>query len=211
VLEVVRDYSVNGSAESIATLVDQVLCSLPTGWSRHQFIENENRQRIDPRMYVFLVPEGLQHPIANVHFAASKTAAQIARIEDQHRESLPPKEYNAIAEEFSDFCTPIAEKLGLKIIFPPDRYDIASDLTPASLRAFQQFSNRMSTSQGSERQGFLEFIAHTHRSRSPLTSNMLKRWLVEVEHWPEVRANYTVNEYAFGRELLKCFAPMQSE
>ena len=111
------------------------------------------------------VPESAKHSIANVYFAAGKSVAQIARIEDQHQESLPPKEYNAVAEEFAYFCTPVAEKLGLKTIFLPDRYDIANDLTPASLRALR-FSNRMSTSHGSEREGFLVFIVHTHRSQS---------------------------------------------
>jgi hypothetical protein len=211
-LEVFRNYEIHGSTAAITALADELSCCLPHGWSRNQFIENENRQRIDLRMYVFVVPESGQHPMANVHFAAGENVAQIAGIEDQHhRESLPPKEYNVVAEKFASFCTPVAGKLGLQFTLTPDRYDIANDLTAASMRAFQVFSDRMSTSQGSEREGFLEFIVHTHRSKSKLGSSILKRWLIEVKRWPDDRAGRTAYEYEFGRELLRYFASVPSE
>jgi hypothetical protein len=34
---------------------------------------------------------------------------------------------------------------------------------------------------------------------------MLRRWLIEIEHWPEEQASDLTFQYDFSRDLLKCF------
>jgi hypothetical protein len=181
--------------------------SLPQGWSRNRFIENErDRKNEDYDLHVFTQSE--RHPMGHVSLSSRGHLLQIVAIEGPHREGMSRADYNAVVEEFRCICAPIAEKLGLKMGSTSDQYDISKDINSEAMRAFRAFSHRMSTSQGSEQQGFLDFIVHTHRSRSNLTPGTLRRWLIEVENWPEDRADRTAGEYGFGRDVLKCNASM---
>jgi hypothetical protein len=92
-------------------------------------------------------------------------------------------------------------------------YDLSSGLeslddwtdqdTAAALQRFSSAANK-STGRGHPLDGdrWIAFLLTAHRKNSPLNSEQLSRWLVELERWPSEIANELASEYNLGRLLL---------
>ena len=78
-----------------------------------------------------------------------------------------------------------------------------SEEAAAVLHRFSVTANKsMGSSHPADRGGWFEFIFAVHRARDRLDSDILARWLAEVEEWPSEVVEDLVIQYEFGIALL---------
>ena len=78
-----------------------------------------------------------------------------------------------------------------------------SEEAAAALNRFSVTANKSTgSSHPSDRCRWFEFIFAAHRAQGRLDSDILARWLAEVEDWPSEVANDLVIQYEFGIALL---------
>lgn len=79
-----------------------------------------------------------------------------------------------------------------------------SEEAAAALHRFSVTANRSTGSNHpSDRCRWFDFIFAAHRAQSRLDSDVLSRWLIEVEDWPSEVVEDLVIQYEFGIALLK--------
>ena len=87
--------------------------------------------------------------------------------------------------------------------------DVLSASAVQALRGFSSLANR-SVLHPLDRERWNRFLGMAHREQALLTSDMLQRWLVEEEKWPEDKAFDLTVEYEHARGLLKTYEAQQA-
>ena len=73
----------------------------------------------------------------------------------------------------------------------------------AALRRFSVLANKSTgSSHPSDRERWVAFLIKAHQDERSFNSDLLMRWLVEVEGWPEEVADKLASQYEFGLDLL---------
>lgn len=79
-----------------------------------------------------------------------------------------------------------------------------SEEAAAALHRFSVTANKSTGSKHpSDRRRWFDFIFAAHRAQSRLDSQILARWLTEVEEWPSEVVEDLVIQYEFGVALLE--------
>jgi len=117
------------------------------------------------------------------------------------------QQYNAALRQFSDqTVAPVAARLGLRLDISNDRQSLTDWMSQGTADLLVRFSRLANKSTGSshpmDRDRWLAFVIAAHKEQSK-AADTLKRWLIEVEHWPAEAAWDLVIEYEFGLELLQ--------
>lgn len=116
--------------------------------------------------------------------------------------------YNAILR---DFVARIAEPAArvstfdIELTSPRESLDDWLDAEPATaLRRFSRLANKStSASHPMDRERWYAFLIATYRASKRLDTDQLVRWLVEVEHWSEDKAQELAIDYEFALGLLE--------
>lgn len=123
---------------------------------------------------------------------------------------LGPKRYNAILQDFVErIARPAIDECGLQLELS-DEYQSVEDWLSAdaaeALKTFSQCANKSTgTAHSLDRSRWNRFLIEAHRSRSQLDTNLLERWLMEVEGWSDDAATKLIIEYERGRALLTAY------
>ena len=81
-----------------------------------------------------------------------------------------------------------------------------SEAAADALRRFNALANKSTgASHPYDRQRWFDFVIQTHTDRSELDPDLLHRWLIESEDWPEDQASDLAIEYERSRALLARF------
>jgi hypothetical protein len=115
--------------------------------------------------------------------------------------------YNALLQDFAArVARPAAEMAGFKIELTSNRQSLDDWLPVEAATALRQFSVLANKSTGSshpsDRKRWLAFLIKAHQDKRSFNSDLLMRWLVEVERWPEEVADKLASQYEFGLDLL---------
>ena len=82
--------------------------------------------------------------------------------------------------------------------------DWISEDAATALHTFSLAANK-STGAGhpSDRQRWFEFLSAVHENHTKLDTDLLGRWLVEVEDWPPEMAHDLVDKYQYSMDFLR--------
>ena len=136
--------------------------------------------------------------------------AQISNIVPKRFGELTVSEYNQLFDSFyKRVLSQAVGDLHLDVKVSGGNQDISNWLKPdaiAKLNAFSALANRGSgSSHPADHQRWIAFILATHKEKANLPVNVLRRWLIEVHHWPETIAIDLVSEYENALELLVAY------
>mgnify|MGYP000865275891 CR=1 FL=1 len=119
---------------------------------------------------------------------------------------LSIRQYNHALRLFHErVASPVASRLGLRIEISKDRESLTDWMSSGAADLLRRFSATANKSTGSshpsDRARWMAFLIAAHKERLQIAEK-LKRWLIEVDRWPQERAIELVIEYEFGSELL---------
>jgi hypothetical protein len=214
-MKVFQDLILKGTAEKLKECIAAIEERLSDGWTRSCGLEREaGLVDFDP-MYCFSCSSRENRPACDLWIASrSSTRLYVSNIVPQDRSSLTYDQYNAVLREFLDrFAQAAADSTGVEVELGnanPQLEDFLSVTTAAALRAFSSHANR-SILHSLDHERWNRFLSNAHRDQSSLSSDMLRRWLVDEEKWPEDIANELVIEYDQGRRLLETYESLEAQ
>ncbi|WP_280190826.1 hypothetical protein [Delftia sp. PS-11] len=133
---------------------------------------------------------------------------KVSNIVPQNVGELGIAKYNSILRDFvAKLVEPAAHAGGFEIELssPHQSLDDWLDTEPAAaLRRFSRLANK-STGAGHpmDRDRWYAFLISTHRASKRLDTDLLVRWLVEVEHWSDDTAYDLARDYELALGLLE--------
>lgn len=116
--------------------------------------------------------------------------------------------YNAALQDFvKQVVQPATQDAIIKIDLGKAAESIADWISPEAAALLRLFSAAANKSTGSahpmDRRRWFEFLIATHRAGKHPSAEMLSRWLVQVDGWPERVASRLAVEFEFGLALLR--------
>jgi hypothetical protein len=209
-LEVFQDFEVRGARPKLTTFLSHLFRALPDGWSRD--IGQEKRlkpQFQNARQFVIQIAFKNERPAANLFLIVQESTLKVTNVVPREPGKLTRAQYNSLVEEFAQSARPIANRLGLHTHITSNQTDIRVLLTPETFSALRAFSAMANKSTGSshpmDRERWLRFLVLEHSGGARLDGEILRRWLIEEERWPENEAYDLESEFAFARDLLRAY------
>lgn len=206
-----QDLDIEGPSEGLMPLAEQLEKVLPGKiWQRDPKKEEAMQSASDHslRAVVFNRTADDILPAASLSLVVSGGGARVGNIVPVKTGQLTMEQYNAILNDFVTVgIKPIAQALRLKPRLTSAYRQITDWLSAAAVKKLLQFSRAANKATGSahpsDYKRWLAFILQTHQDRAELSAELLVRWLVEVERWPEETAHTLGSEYTFGLDLLE--------
>ncbi|MBN8755164.1 MULTISPECIES: hypothetical protein [Variovorax] len=117
-------------------------------------------------------------------------------------------EYNRVLNAFlKEIAEPAAHQIGYASSLSEPELPISAWLGAIGAEALRKFSAIANKSTGSghpaDEKRWMEFLIEAHRHDAKLDGSTLRRWLIEVEQWPDSVAERLTGEYDFALDLLK--------
>ncbi|WP_439395187.1 hypothetical protein ACRQ5Q_39450 [Bradyrhizobium sp. PMVTL-01] len=210
-LEVFRNFEITGDQAKFTNFLSQLSKSLPSGWKRNANREKEIRHASakDARTFVFsIAPQG-ERPAANLFLMRSAHSVRITNVVPVEYGKLSKSQYNSFIDEFSRAAAPIAESMGLDATVTSGQLDVRTllgDSTFRALKAFSQMANRTTgATHPLDRGRWLDFLILQHIEGARLDGDILTRWFIEEERWPDSEAYDLGSQFEFARELLRAY------
>jgi hypothetical protein len=205
-MKVFRDIVINLGTVQATDLATSIEKRLTGGWHRDK--DGEARKDATGIFFYFQCPEKGDRKAARISVVRkSETVFHVANIGPLKSGRFSIEQFNAILEEFNhSFLAPACDELGVRTEMTPGVQQIEDWISPGSaqrLRAFSSQANK-DVPHPLDEQRWFEFLLHVHQEQehSKLHIDMLERWLIEDEDWPEDRADELALEYEFAMGLL---------
>jgi hypothetical protein len=210
-MEIFRDLYLSIEPDGMAATADLIERSPPPGWTRDRAAEGRARSYpalLPKPTFCFSCSAEGRRPAAMV-ILTQKDAATffVSNIIPTVKHQLGHGEYNAILEDFYDrVIRPYTGTTGLTASLTGGEVDLEhwmSHETAELLRRFSACANRgTGSSHPADRDRWNAFVMAAHLGRSKMDAADLRRWLLEVDGWPQEVADQLAVEYEYGRELL---------
>lgn len=132
---------------------------------------------------------------------------RVANIVPRNVGELGIEKYNRILQDFVDqVATPAAVLGNFKVDLSPHWQGLNDWMDTNAIQALQRFSNMANKSTGAshpkDQERWFEFLIQAHRASKRIDSELLVRWLHEIENWPEDTAHELAIDYEFALGLL---------
>ena len=136
---------------------------------------------------------------------------EVANIVPLELDELGVSGYNDVLNDFVDrIARPALEECEFNVKITKRRQFITDWISQEAAEALHRFSVLANKSTGSshpsDRRRWFQFIMTVHKDQRKLDTDLLIRWLVEVEDWNAERAHKLAIEYEFGLALLNEYA-----
>lgn len=211
-MKVFRNLIFRGTSHQLAAAVDAIHQAMTeTGdWQRDWVLEQKLRLLAadDGSIYCFACPQNDRRPAASLCITQKDAVTfQVSNIVPAAKRQLSVEEYNDILKEFFDrFVQPALEKTGLSAELTESSASPEQWLSVEVAEKLRTFSASANKGTGSslpvDRGRWNDFVVSAHRDGSQLDATTLRRWLIEIEGWPQEVAEQLAGEYEYGRELL---------
>ena len=207
-MKVYQDLVIRGGRLGPQEFIAELERRVTGGWERNLTREQELHSG-SPHMHCFSCSERSKRLGADLWMTTRETGElYVCNILGHNRQQITQTQYNTILQDFhKTLVRPAAEGCGAEVLLgnpDPGIEDLLSIHTCKLLRWFSRSANRTSL-HPSDRELWHEFVSAAFREKALLDSQMLERWLVEEEKWPEKAASERADEYENGFELLEVF------
>lgn len=217
-LKVFRDLEFYGNDSSFSQLIEGIEKRLSNGWTRSREDENHISGAFSKIPYCFQCSEYGERKSALLWLMDKYYEDQdrnyqtlyVANIVPIENQQLSYDQYNYILKEFFEkFAKPVAEELHIDSKLTDDEQGIdnwISESVEEKLLAFSHSANKSTgSSHPSDEKKWFDFIVATHKENATLNSEILQRWLIEIENWNEEVAWNLISEYESARRLLNFY------
>ena len=210
VLEVFKELIVEAGPTESDTFIEEITARLAGDWSRDDNSEKRLVESGGTVYYAFRRVASESLPAATLYLIRNDDGLTLANIVPLEKPSLARSEYNAVVDAFvHQFASPAAGSLGLMIQLTDDHLPITAWVSEPAYQRLKAFSDLANKSTGSSHpydfKRWAAFLIQVHRDNSKLDTEMLKRWLIELERWDEERGTRLAIEFEFARDLLKAY------
>jgi hypothetical protein len=146
-------------------------------------------------------------PSATLWLWSQSDGYKVTNIVPANAGKLDYSEYNAILEDFEQrVASPAAQQTGFQIETTSSQQSIEDWIPQKAAETLRRFSRTANKSTGSghplDRERWFKFLIEAHSDNGQLDTELLARWLVEVEGWSDEQATELAMEYEFGLGLL---------
>jgi hypothetical protein len=205
-----RDLKISAPKAALARLGESLSAVLPSPpWARDPGREKEMEQAgAGLPTLVFTRTQDARLPSASLSLVLDADTARVGNIVPMEYGQLSMAQYNSILEDFlTTGVQPLAGKLGLRAdatLAVVPLTDLLSETAAKKLKLFSVAANKSTgSSHPADYKRWQDFIVQAHQDGCRLDAPLLRRWLQEVERWPEEQAAELASEYDFGRDLLR--------
>jgi hypothetical protein len=209
-MRIFREMFIRGEPDRLTATLAEIAQTLSGGWFRDG--ETEKRLAALPtavRASCFgCFDDGGDRPGATVILTAkTPDVLYVSNVIPHSRRRLDYDQYNRVLTEFHErFVQPAVAKTGAVAELTDTQADLEQWLSPAAAEKLRRFSSCANKGTGAslpqDRERWNDFVLAAYQDRSTLDASTLRRWLVEVEDWPQEVADQLGVEYHCGRELL---------
>jgi hypothetical protein len=211
-LEVFQEFSITGDKDKLTSFLARLVKALPSNWKRNPKREKEvNRHPLagNARQFAFSVDGERNYPPVDVFLLRRDPIVSVSNVVPRELGQLTRQQYNHFVVQLSRTATPLAASLGLSATLTSDEQDIQDILGPAAYKALKAFSGAANKTTGSshplDQRRWLKFLVLKHLNEAELSPELLVRWFVEEESWPETEAQDLGSELDFADELLSAY------
>ncbi|SHJ43119.1 hypothetical protein [Desulfofundulus thermosubterraneus] len=213
-MKVFKELSLIGKTSNLEALMSEVTSLLDNGWSRDTIAENKFRKDVlgdVGNVFCISAPDTSEHPGGQIWLMENETGVlSVTNIVPTSKNELSMDEYNAILDEFFNrYISSLVDKHRLRFNITPGVItleDITDEKTVSKLRLFSRAANKSTgSSHPLDKKRWFDFIISAHINDSSLSTDMLIRWLTEVEGWADEMAHELAIEYEYGRTLLEYY------
>lgn len=207
-MKVFQNLELRGDRKSLANLIENIRSRLIDGWARDEEIEHRYSQDIGKETYCFSCTKMKDRESATLFIVHSEPSLlRVSNIIPRDKGELSIVQYNRILNDFYErFVRSAAEEIGVNGILSSDEMkleDLISHEAAKKLRTFSSCANRSTgSSHPMDRERWYDFLVTVHREDNKLGYDILFRWLVEEEKWPEEIAHDLIIEYEFAGGLI---------
>jgi len=210
-MKVFQDLELQGDRDSIRRLMEEIKANLSGGWTHAEDIERRYSLDVGKDTYCFSCTRaGSREPATLFSIFSEPNRLAVGNIISHGNADLTPDQYNHILGDFYErFIHPRAEKMGILGHPSPVDMSIEEIISRAAAERLKNFSRMANKSTGGshplDRERWFEFLVTMHKEKQKLDWDILFRWLVEDEGWPEEVADDLTSEYEFARSLLEFY------
>jgi hypothetical protein len=203
-----QDVTFQSQQGGLASLGDELAAVLPASrWARETDKEEQWPQKGTSGVGFVFARQADKLPAASVFVLVNEREGSVSNIVPKEMGKLSFDQYNSILADFVDQgLKVVAPKLNLVLTVTKANRPITDWISEAAAKKLQSFSNLANKSTGashpSDNARWLGFIIQAFREKATLDAGTLRRWLIEVERWPEEQADDLAAQYDFSRDLL---------
>lgn len=208
-MKVYQNLEILGSQPELDRFIVELDSRLTGGWCRDHAREREVHSAALGPMYCYAYEGDPERPASKLWIAPKNAASvHVSNILPEQLRSLTYDQYNGILQHFNERCAShaaFAAGVSIKLSSPELRIEDFLSLSAAALlRTFSRHANRM-VLHPMDRQRWNEFLTAAYQEGASFPPELLVRWLVEEERWPEDEASNLAIEFEHARELLAVF------
>ena len=204
-IEVFQDLTIASSTSQMAALGKSLIARAKAPW-RHQAEEVSEPQEHGTVLFMEREEDGAL-PAARLLLWPSETGYSVMNVVPLKVGQLDRATYNALLQEFTQLIAlPAAASHELSAKLSRQWQSLDEWFSPSTAQALSSFSNSANKSTGAshprDQERWMNFLISAHNDRSEIDSDLLYRWLHEVERWQEDEARDLLMDYDFARALL---------
>lgn len=209
-IEVFQDLNLRGPKEHRIALRDALIASTAHPWSVDLARSEEFARNLTSSTEVLAFRresvDGL--PAASLSLWGTDDGYYVPNVVPEEYEKLNYGQYNAILNDFlAKVLHPVAPRFNFVTEITSDRQDVNDWLSPDAAMKLRTFSKAANKSTGAshpmDQRRWFDFLIAVHRSDTIIDSDLLGRWLQEVERWDEETAQELAGDYEASLALLQ--------
>lgn len=207
-MKVFRRLTIKGSRRELEKLLQEIESRLAEGWERDRKREKELAALALSRVHCFACPPSGNRPASRLFLGEKNGTLYVTNIVPTGPTNLTYDQYNLILQEFYErFVEPAKRGLSVRVELTADTVNIEDCLSEEAAKLLKFFSHTANRSilHPLDDDRWREFLIAAHRQPTELNSELLRRWLIEEEKWPEDRASDLAQQYDFALELLDAY------
>ena len=208
-MQVFQDLKLSGQRNELERLIAAISAMLPQhGWQRDLDAEKQLATATRDPMYSFACKASMDREAASLWLAYSNSGdLEVANIVPEERNELSVHQYNSILNDFwQRFVQPAMAGLNINAEITKSETSIEDYLSKPIADLLRRFSNAANKSTGSihplDRKRWFSFLIAAHTENTTVSTDILRKWLIEEGGWSDDKAFDLVVEYEYGRELL---------
>lgn len=204
-IEVFQDLTIASSTSQMAALEKLLIARAQAPW-RHRTKEISEPQEHGTVLFMER-EEDTTLPAARLVLWPSEVGYSVMNVVPLKVGQLDRATYNALLQEFTEqVAVPAATGLKLSAKLSRQWQSIDEWFSPSTAQALRRFSNSANKSTGAshprDQERWMDFLISAHHDGGDIDSDLLYRWLQEVEGWQEDVAGDLLMNYDFARTLL---------
>lgn len=208
-LEIFQNLSLHVTNAPLSVIRESLIKQVAPPW-KHEVQKENDLKRLGSGgedIIVFSRESDSKAPTVGLVLWEDSEGYKVANIVPKESGSISIATYNAVLQDFvGKLVKPAADENEFRINLTESRQTVKDWLGEAPAAALRSFSGAANKSTGAshpkDQERWFNFLIAAHRSGHRADPETLRRWLVEVDSWPEDEASDLAADYETALALL---------